>query len=224
VDATILQMARSFLHCITKTSPVSKGRLTYMPDFGVVMLVFVCCFVLRSPTLEPTEGILAGEAGAGQEPVDRAAVIRDILDVADLLTSFSSKDGSIAAAYGRALHEACRSQRVSAFPPSVGGARSETPVRAASHSAGPYVNGLDGSGETGAVGLAHDGPDEGVTGYGSLYQDEGGIQGVPAHINANRHMPDAQPEENYPTPWYGTSVGMPSGLLLDTLTTPWEYG
>ncbi|KAH6658788.1 hypothetical protein F5X68DRAFT_72577 [Plectosphaerella plurivora] len=116
-DSETLQAARAFLHCITETSPVSKGRMRYMADFGFVMLVFVCAFVLRllshcRADLDQV-GMTASEAAAL-----RAALINDVREVADLLTSLSPSEASVIAAYGQALRGACRAVETTDAGPS----------------------------------------------------------------------------------------------------------
>lgn len=227
-NSEALEMARSFLHCITKASPVSKGRLKYMQDFGFVMLVFACCFILRFAAETLTESCGGTREGGDREPLTKEAVIQDVRDVADLLTSLSSKQDSVAAAYGRALHEACKSLEPSASPPSMASRTqsrngiASTPFRETVRSTGSDATQHGGSDEAGAPTLAGEDA-EGMV-YGSLGRGQEPFQGFYRQINVGEGMSDARAEGGCVAPWYGTYVDGPSGLLLDALSVPWQYG
>ncbi|KAF5584440.1 hypothetical protein FPCIR_8669 [Fusarium pseudocircinatum] len=93
-----LLAAQEFIRCITNLSPVSKGNIKYMCDFGFVMLVYACCYVLQRSDCD--------ESCAFETP-HRNTCLADIKDVADLLKSISPAAGAATSAYGRALEAAC---------------------------------------------------------------------------------------------------------------------
>ncbi|SPO06199.1 uncharacterized protein DNG_08888 [Cephalotrichum gorgonifer] len=223
VTSEALEMTQSFLHCVTKSSPVSKGRLKYMPDFGFVMLVFACCFILRYPA-----EAMSRHREDGQGFLTRAAVIQDVQDVADLLTSLSSKQDSVSAAYGRALRGACISSRAPPSPNSTASGMEPRNGRASATSRRTsHTTGLDVIQHGGGGGMR--GPiltDEGAEGmvYGTLGPGQEDVQGFYGQMDADQSVPGARAEDDIPTPWYGTCIDTPSGLLLDALSVPWQFG
>lgn len=215
-------MAQSFLHCVTRSSPVSKGRLRYMPDFGFVMLVFACCFILRCPADAMSR---PGETGRGS--LTREAMIQDVQDVADLLMSLSSKQDSVSAAYGHALRGACKSSGPPPPPSSTASktgsrnARVSASSRGSPHSAGLGVIQHSGGGETrGPMFTAEEA--DGIV-YGTLDPGQEAVHGFDGQMNADQNVSVAQTVDDCPTPWYGTCVDTPGGVLLDALSVPWQF-
>ncbi|EGU83094.1 hypothetical protein FOXB_06401 [Fusarium oxysporum f. sp. conglutinans Fo5176] len=100
--------AQEFIRCITKLSPVSKGNIKYMCDFGFVMLVYACCYVLQ---------LFDCDKSCAFETLHRSACLADIKDVADLLKSISPAAGAATSAYGRALEAACNRLSMHALAP-----------------------------------------------------------------------------------------------------------
>ncbi|RYC91540.1 hypothetical protein BFJ63_vAg5551 [Fusarium oxysporum f. sp. narcissi] len=100
--------AQEFIRCITKLSPVSKGNIKYMCDFGFVMLVYACCYVLQ---------LFDCDKPCAFEALHRSACLADIKDVADLLKSISPAAGAATSAYGRALEAACNRLSMHALAP-----------------------------------------------------------------------------------------------------------
>lgn len=100
--------AQEFIRCITKLSPVSKGNIKYMCDFGFVMLVYACCYVLQ---------LFDCDKSCEFQTLHRSACLADIKDVADLLKSISPAAGAATSAYGRALEAACNRLSMHALAP-----------------------------------------------------------------------------------------------------------
>ncbi|RKK22666.1 hypothetical protein BFJ66_g12382 [Fusarium oxysporum f. sp. cepae] len=100
--------AQEFIRCITKLSPVSKGNIKYMCDFGFVMLVYACCYVLQ---------LFDCDKSCAFEALHRSACLADIKDVVDLLKSISPAAGAATSAYGRALEAACNRLSMHALAP-----------------------------------------------------------------------------------------------------------
>lgn len=209
VTSEALEAGRAFLHCITKASPVIKGRVKYMPEFGFVMLVFVCCFILRA--LEPIRHSTSRgkETKVHLDPSLKAAVVQDVEDVADLLISLSHTRESVTAAYGRALQGACKS--LGAECPSVYAVGVSRPPQANSASpltptGGDFLfSSIDATGTERAMGQMVYEPFDSQTGIEALYQQPGADQ---------QDDPDA-------IPWYGNFVDASGGMLLDALSMPY---
>ncbi|EXK43418.1 hypothetical protein FOMG_06033 [Fusarium oxysporum f. sp. melonis 26406] len=100
--------AQEFIRCITKLSPVSKGNIKYMCDFGFVMLVYACCYVLQ---------LFDCDKSCEFQTLHRSACLADIKDVADLLKSISPAAGAATSAYGRALEAASNRLSMHALAP-----------------------------------------------------------------------------------------------------------
>ncbi|KAM5370443.1 hypothetical protein ACJA88_010024 [Fusarium oxysporum] len=107
-ETEALLAAQEFIRCITKLSPVSKGNIKYMCDFGFVMLVYACCYVLQ---------LFDFDKSCAFETLHRSACLADIKDVADLLKSISPAAGAATSAYGRALEAACNRLSMHALAP-----------------------------------------------------------------------------------------------------------
>ncbi|KAH7111237.1 hypothetical protein EDB81DRAFT_703932 [Dactylonectria macrodidyma] len=165
-DAEVLGAARAFLHCMTQISPIAKGRIRYMCDFGFVMLVSACCYILKA--VEPSRTELLDSSL-------QSASIQDVREVADLLQSLSSQEATTGA-YGRALEGACDAlSRCKPINPPRKGRPDVGEGQAVSspRSAGDAFGHADGDGDMASAPAVFG--DEQVSWFGSITDIPGGV-------------------------------------------------
>ncbi|KAM5352981.1 hypothetical protein ACJ41O_005703 [Fusarium nematophilum] len=209
-DREALNAAQAFLHCITKLSPVSKGRIKYMCDFGFVMLVSVCCYILQALDALKTQPLDASH---------QAPYLGDIGDVADLLKSISSAPDAATTAYGRALEAACDKFSTFISPPARG--RGDQEEEWGAGQAFDSNVAVDRANNSPLVEPGHVGP-KAV----SIHQPSQGldadysIQQGPATDGAMDTAAGLLGDDRLP--WFGAMSDIPGGDLLDTLCMPWQ--
>ncbi|KAJ4178722.1 hypothetical protein NW767_014795 [Fusarium falciforme] len=203
-DREALNAAQAFLQCITKLSPVSKGRIKYMCDFGFVMLVSVCCYILQALDALKTQLV---------DVSHQASCLDDIGDVADLLKSISSAPNASTTACGRALEAAC--DKFSTFiSPAARGRANQEGEWGGGQAFGAVdqakSNPLAEPGHVGPKTVSIRQPSHGLDADCGMQQGDATIETAAGLLGDDG------------LPWFGVMSDIPGGGLPDTLCIAWQ--